>query len=402
MTDLQTFKRKLASGEPQSEADPTFAKVRYHSWHLEQLHSVATGNTELPSRPLPNGIELVQAQVRWSHLTEKLTKQGIVVCDFQTALSHFPNVLQRSLGQVIGPHANTLAAINWKEFTNGILVWVPAETHVTELINVIQTITADLASRLIVYVENQAQVTILSQLRSTEIAQGKSSLVMEVVAEPGAEVNLITVDEIGPQLQGSIFRKATVRQGAQVNWYNAELNQGNQLIDLQSQLVGTGAQSLTNVIALTSDKQIQGLNTKILNQAPHTVGNILQRGVILDRSRLVFNGIGEIKQGAVGSDAQQESRVLMLSKYARGDANPLLLIDESDVTAGHAASVGRVDADQLYYLMSRGIDKKTAQRLVIRGFLGPVVVKIPTKEVQQEVINLIEKKLVAAELQGED
>lgn len=133
--------------------------------------------------------------------------------------------------------------------------------------------------------------------------------------------------------------------------------------------------------------------TTILNRGRHTLGHIFQRGVILNRSTLVFNGIGKIIKGAQGSDAQQESRVLMLSRRARGDANPLLLIDENDVTAGHAASVGRVDEDQMYYLMSRGISEQVARKLVIRGFMGEVLAKMPTKEAQQQVVTEIDRKL---------
>ena len=133
--------------------------------------------------------------------------------------------------------------------------------------------------------------------------------------------------------------------------------------------------------------------TTILNRGRHTIGHIFQRGVILNRSTLVFNGIGKIIKGAKGSDAQQESRVLMLSRRARGDANPLLLIDENDVTAGHAASVGRVDENQMYYLMSRGISEQVARKLVIRGFMGEVLAKMPTKAAQRQVVEEIERKL---------
>ena len=108
---------------------------------------------------------------------------------------------------------------------------------------------------------------------------------------------------------------------------------------------------------------------------------------------MTFNGIGHIIRGAKGADAQQESRVLMLSDKARSDANPILLIDENDVTAGHAASIGQVDPEDMYYLMSRGIDKDTAERLVVRGFLGAVIGEIPVKEVRQEMIAVIESKL---------
>ena len=79
---------------------------------------------------------------------------------------------------------------------------------------------------------------------------------------------------------------------------------------------------------------------------------------------------------------------------ARSDANPILLIDENDVTAGHAASIGQVDPEDMYYLMSRGLDKATAERLVVRGFLGSVIVEIPVKEVRDEMIATIEEKIV--------
>ncbi len=83
----------------------------------------------------------------------------------------------------------------------------------------------------------------------------------------------------------------------------------------------------------------------------------------------------------------------MLSDKARSDANPILLIDENDVTAGHAASIGQVDPEDMYYLMSRGLDKATAERLVVRGFLGSVIVEIPVKEVRAEMIENIDEIL---------
>ncbi|MEE0126268.1 MAG: SufD family Fe-S cluster assembly protein, partial [Enterococcus faecalis] len=146
---------------------------------------------------------------------------------------------------------------------------------------------------------------------------------------------------------------------------------------------------------ISAGKQTQGIDTRVTNKAPHSIGHILQHGVIRERGTLTFNGIGHILKGAKGADAQQESRVLMLSDKARGDANPILLIDENEVTAGHAASVGRVDPEEMYYLMSRGLRKEEAERLVIRGFLGSVITAIPVKEVQNEFVEVIEGKLNA-------
>ena len=149
------------------------------------------------------------------------------------------------------------------------------------------------------------------------------------------------------------------------------------------------------IVAISAGKQVQAIDTRVTNKASYSVGHILQHGVIREKGTLTFNGIGHIIKGAKQADAQQESRVLMLSDQARGDANPILLIDENEVTAGHAASVGRVDPEEMYYLMSRGLKKADAERLVIRGFLGGVLTAIPIKTVQQELVDVIEGKLNA-------
>lgn len=172
------------------------------------------------------------------------------------------------------------------------------------------------------------------------------------------------------------------------------MNEGNVVADFDSDLIGNGSHADLKVVALSSGRQVQGIDTRVTNYGCNSIGNILQHGVILEKATLTFNGIGHIIKGAKGADAQQESRVLMLSDQARSDANPILLIDENDVTAGHAASIGQVDPEDMYYLMSRGLDKATAERLVVRGFLGSVIVEIPVKEVRDEMIATIEEKLL--------
>ena len=136
-----------------------------------------------------------------------------------------------------------------------------------------------------------------------------------------------------------------------------------------------------------------GINNTAINEAPHTVSNINQHGVLLNDSQLVFNGIGNIIHGAHGSQAEQKNKILMMSNQAVGKANPILFIHENDVEAGHAASVGPVDPSQLYYLTSRGIPYAQAKRLVIRGFLGSVIGSVTSKATRERMIAVLERKL---------
>src|SRR5699024_7912468 len=146
-------------------------------------------------------------------------------------------------------------------------------------------------------------------------------------------------------------------------------------------------------VTIGQGKQIQNFTSTTLHTGKDTDGNIFQRGVMKDNATAVFNAIGKIVDGATRSNAVQESRLLMLSEKARGDANPILLIDEDDVTAGHAASAGRIDELQLFYLKSRGIPQEEAERLIIHGFLEPVVDLLPIKSVQTQLRHVIEGKI---------
>jgi Fe-S cluster assembly protein SufD len=171
------------------------------------------------------------------------------------------------------------------------------------------------------------------------------------------------------------------------------MNDGNTISDNLTNLIGDGSYGDTKTVVVGRGEQVQNFTTSIVHFGKYTEGYILKHGVMKDSASSIFNGIGKIEHGASKSNAEQESRVLMLSDKARGDANPILLIDEDDVTAGHAASDGRVDPNQLYYLMSRGIPQHEAERLVIHGFLAPVVKALPIEGVKKQLVQVIERNV---------
>ena len=192
---------------------------------------------------------------------------------------------------------------------------------------------------------------------------------------------------------GHIIRRGITEADASINWALGLMNEGSQIIDNTTNLFGDRSTSSLKSVVIGTGEQKINLTSKIVQYGKETDGYILKHGVMKEHASSVFNGIGYIKHGGTKSIANQESRVLMLSEHARGDANPILLIDEDDVQAGHAASVGRVDPDQLYYLMSRGISQREAERLVIHGFLDPVVRELPIEDVKRQLREVIERKV---------
>ena len=249
---------------------------------------------------------------------------------------------------------------------------------------------------VLIVADENSSVSYVERFESVGDKKNTANIVVEVIAKQGAKVQFAAVDTLGQSTDAYVNRRGYLEKDATINWALGIMNDGNVIADFDSELRGDGSHSQVNVIGISTGRQVQGIDTRVTNYAPHSVGHILQHGVILDKSTLTFNGIGHIIKGAKFADAQQESRVLMLSEGGRGDANPILLIDENEVTAGHAASVGQVDDEQLFYLTSRGISEAEAKRLVIRGFLGAVIRSIPSSTLQKELVDMIEQKLVAS------
>lgn len=154
-----------------------------------------------------------------------------------------------------------------------------------------------------------------------------------------------------------------------------------------------GAEVESKLMMFAKDTQRQLHKIKMSHFAPYTKSNIINHGVVADHAKGEFEGIGFIEKGSHQADAQQESRIMVLDEHSRADVHPILLIDEYDVMAGHAGSVGRVSDDALYYLQSRGLTRKEAMLLVTEGFLRPVVENIKDENTRARIEGVIREKV---------
>ena len=155
---------------------------------------------------------------------------------------------------------------------------------------------------------------------------------------------------------------------------------GSGEISVKATLAGRGAKlNLIGAFFLADKDQVK-LNVNIDHLAPDTSSDTLIKSVLTDRAVGSFYGLVSIKKGAKNTDTFFREDALLLSDTAKAEAIPSLEIDENEVKAGHASTVGPVDEEQLFYLMSRGITRKEAESLVVRGFLFPVSEKLSDKD----------------------
>ncbi|ALD68262.1 MULTISPECIES: Fe-S cluster assembly protein SufD [Streptococcus] len=382
---------------------PVIERVKFHRWNLgDGTITESEPSANVPDfTALDNHLKLVQVgtQTVFEQIPVELAEQGVVFTDFHSALEEIPELIEELFMSSVKYDDDKLAAYHTAYFNSGAVLYIPDNVEIKEPIEGIFYQDSDndvpFNKHIMIIAGKNSKISYLERLesRGEGSAKATANITVEVIARSGAQVKFAAIDRLGENVTAYISRRGKLGNDASIDWAIGVMNEGNVVADFDSDLIGNGSHADLKVVALSSGRQVQGIDTRVTNYGCNSIGNILQHGVILEKATLTFNGIGHIIKGAKGADAQQESRVLMLSDQARSDANPILLIDENDVTAGHAASIGQVDPEDMYYLMSRGLDKSTAERLVVRGFLGSVIVEIPVKEVRDEMIATIEEKL---------
>ncbi|MBK3496150.1 Fe-S cluster assembly protein SufD [Viridibacillus sp. YIM B01967] len=331
-------------------------------------------------------------------LSEELKAQGVIMTDIITAAREHSDLVKKYyMTEGVKADDHKLAALHAALVNGGVFVYVPKNVVIEEPLQVVflhDNADASLFNHVLVVAEANSSVTYVENYLSTiEEAAGQVNIIAEVIVNDNAKVIFGAVDVLAKGLTTYVNRRGILHRDATIEWAAGLMNDGDTISENITHLIGDGSNADSKSVVVGRGDQSQNFTTEIRHWGKASNGYILTHGVMKDSSRAIFNGIGKIEHGATKADAVQESRVLMFSENARGDANPILLIEEDDVTAGHAASVGRVDPIQLYYLMSRGISKEEAERLVIHGFLAPVVNKLPIEGVKKQLTEVIERKV---------
>lgn len=347
---------------------------------------------------LPENL-LIQRNHSIAHaaLSKELKEKGVIFTDIFTAMNEHSELVKKYYmkdGVAVDEHR--LTALHATLMNGGIFVYVPKNVQIEEPLQVVfwqEKPGLAYFNHVIVVAEQNSSLNYVENYISNSEEETVANIVTEVFANDNAKISFGAVDNFAENTTVYTNRRGIAKRDATINWAIGQMNDGNTIFENITELVGDNSLSHANTVTVGRGKLIQNITAKTIHWGKNSEGYILQHGVMKDSASNVFNGIGKIENGASGSNAEQTSRVLMLSEKARGDANPILLIEEDDVMAGHAASVGKVDPMQMYYLMSRGITRKEAERLIIHGFLEPVVAELPLESVKKQLKQVIERKI---------
>lgn len=409
MTQLRVEALELA----ESLELPKLEKTRIDRWNLQsfgsykaneplssldQLPEAATALLQNEGQGKPDNL-LVQRNsgVVYHSVSEQLKAQGVIFTSLQDALEQHGDLVKSYFMSVVGKDENRLTALHAALWSGGVFLYVPKNVQVevpVQALFLTDDAEASFSPHVLIVAEQHASVTYVDNYLSEGNLGGLvQNGIVEVVVKPGAKVTFASVHHLSDSVTDLTYRRALVENDGSIEWIVGEMNSGNAMSDTTTLLKGNGSQSDAKVICVGTNDQKLNITTRAVHFGKSSESGMITRAVMRDEATAIVNGVTKIEKGATKANGEQTEKVLMLSPKARGDANPILLIDEDDVKAGHAASVGQVNPEQVYYLMSRGISRAEAERLIIYGFLDPVVAEIPLELVQNQLRSIVERKL---------
>ena len=393
--------RKLALYKSYTLPFPKLESMELERWNLfnvdfSTLRLENEGNVEIAEYGInSDDFAVIQNNNTIVHINipEKYADK-VVIKDIFSAMSD--DHIKDSFMSVVDYAESKVTAVHYTLLNAGLFIDVKDNAVIEEPLQyiVISDKEQSLFNHVTIQVGNNAKFNFIENyVNNQKDDKAPFSLVSEVVAHDGAKVNYSSITNQPGQKRGTILRRGLTYKDSLINWNVAAMDEADVYHDNTTNILGDGSEANLKIVTLGVKEQKTYFNSEVVNQGLSSKGDILQHGVLLDRSHIVFNGVGFIVKGATGSNAYQSSRMLTLSSEAKADANPMLLIDENDVMAGHGASLGRIDEEQLYYLQSRGLTRKESSRLLVHGFLSPVISELTVDKIKELVTVLIDEKI---------
>jgi Fe-S cluster assembly protein SufD len=331
-------------------------------------------------------------------LDPELEAMGVLFAPLLEVLESHPELIERYLfASSVGPAETKLWALHSATVSDGYVLHVPAGVVIPDPVHVLRHLDqpgALVSTHSLIITETGSSVTCVDEYVSPDLEPGALSLNgTEIFGAENASVNFISLQRYGSGVMHFSMQHATTRRDSRVIGFNVTLGGDLARSDVSSHLEGEAGSSEMLALWFGDGGQHFDHHTLQHHVAAHTHSDLLYKGALTGGARSVFRGLIRVDPEAQRTDAYQTNRNLLLSEDASAISLPTLEIEADDVRCSHGATVGQVDDAQMFYLMSRGLSRKQAERLLVIGFFEEVLSRVPVDGVRERVRQAIEEKI---------
>jgi Fe-S cluster assembly protein SufD len=363
----------------------------------------ASANVQSPPRALlAEGVELSGSAISTDshggevHLDPALAAQGVLFGSLDRLIGEHGDVLRPYLFSAVDYRADKFAALHAACWSGGMLLYVPRGVVIDcplHMLSVLSPGGVDLGHVLIV-LEEEAEATLLAETASLDAAAtGLHCGAIEIHVGRRARLRYVSLQNWGAGVWHFAHQRAMVAEDAALQWTIGALGGRLAKVNQHVALVGPGANVEVNGVMFTEGRQHLSYHTLQHHQAPHCTSDLLYKGALQDKSRLVWRGMIKVDRDAQKTDGYQRDDNLILSEDARADSIPGLEIQADDVKCSHGATAGRVDDEEVFYACCRGLTRKEAIRMIVTGFFQQVFDRIPIVSVRQALGEAIGRRV---------
>ena len=321
-----------------------------------------------------------------THLDPALASKGVVFTDLDAAAATHPDLVERHLHSLVPTDRTKFVAMHGAFRTGGTFLYVPDGVQIELPLQTLTYLDADDAAvfpHTLIVVGANASVTFIDRYASPDLTRAFSNAITEIVVGDGARVRYASIQDWGSGMTHLGVQRATVGRDADIR--TLAIGFGADLARAEAETILAQPGGFSEMLGVFFADGDQHFDHRTLQDhvAPNCNSDLLYKGALRDRSRAVYSGWVHVRPDAQKTNAMQTSRNIVLSEHAKADAIPNLEIEANDVRCGHAASVGPVDEETIFYLQSRGITHDDAERLIVSGFFQEVLDRVQIDEVRE-------------------
>ena len=337
------------------------------------------------------------SQVMVTHLDPALAERGVWFGDLDRAIAEDPALVEPYLHAQVTTDRSKFTALHAAFRTAGTLVFVPDGVEIELPLQTMTWIDAEdvaVFPRTLLVVGENAEVTFIDRYGSPPLGRALSDAIVEIHAGPNSRVRYVALQEYGEGVTHLAVQRARVGRGASLKTLGVAFGANLARAEVEALLAEDGASS--EMLGVYFGDAEQHIDHRSIQDhvGSRTSSDLLYKGAMRDSSNAIYTGTVIIEKGAHHCDAYQTNRNILLSEHARAHSVPNLEILTNDPTrCGHAASVGPVSDDELFYLMSRGIPAEEAERLIVFGFFAEVLDRVDIAEIREGLERAIEEEI---------
>src|SRR5947199_858235 len=322
-----------------------------------------------------------ESEAVYHKVREDLEKLGVIFTDMDTALRLYPDLVKEHFGSIIPYTDNKFAALNSSVWSGGSFVYVPEGVRVEIPLQAYFRINAQNMGQfertLIVAAPGSYVHYVEGCTAPTYASDSLHSAVVEIKVMEGARVRYTTIQNWSKNVYNLVTKRTAAYRDATMEWVDGNLGSKVTMKYPAVLLMEPGARGDILSVAFASDGMQLDAGAKVTHLAPHTTSQILSKSVSKGTGRASYRGLVRINRGAHHTKSSVRCDALLLDEHARTDTYPTIRVEENQTEVGHEATVSKVGDDQLFYLMSRGLDESEAYSLIVNGFIEPITKELP-------------------------